>query len=607
MARVIVHGPAALGHPGVQVQLRIDDAEETLATAQGVAKAAQEAAKRAKNMTGAEPARLHSEAAAAKQAVAAAEEALREAQTAARAASTPASDPDPGQEPDEPATDLGDARRLVRLHGRDLRCVAGLWYYYDGQVWRPDPTGAEIIRRLAQVAGTQRAAAAELRGEARAAATQGQTSEAARLMALADQRDARAKRLETHKVMRDVTRVAAAHPRVAARMEDFDRDPMLLACANGTIELQSCTLREHRREDMITRMSPVAYDPTATCPRWEQALAQAQPDPDMPAYLQRAVGYSLTGETREEAAFFLFGIGANGKSTFVTVLALILGDYCVATRPETYLAKDRSAIPNDIAALAGARMITASESEEGRRLDDSAIKTLASPDRVSARFLRQEFFSFIPTGKTWFSTNHRPIVRGTDDGIWRRMHLIGWPVSFRGREDRTLGAALRAEAPGILAWAVRGCMAWQQIGLAPPPGVVQATQDYRAASDVLGRWLAERCTVGGSEPGGRNAALYADFKTWMEIEAGEKPWSHRTFSEKLKERGHKQEARADQGRRWLGITLGRATTTTTATSTPTTTSTPSPTTPTSDNDLDPDDANLDIFAGIDLVPATKVH
>jgi len=257
-------------------------------------------------------------------------------------------------------------------------------------------------------------------------------------------------------------------------------------------------------------------------------------------YVQRAVGYTLTGRTDEQCLFFCYGTGANGKSVFEETLGRLLGEYGTATRTETIMARGSGGIPNDIAALRGARYVSINETADGQRINEPLVKDMTGGDTMSARFMRQEFFTFRPTFKLWIRGNHKPVITGTDYGIWRRIHLVPFTVTIPEAErDPALLDKLRLELPGILRWAVEGCLAWQREGLRPPIVVTHATAQYRREMDVLGTFLEDRCTV---RPHGQVSAksLYRAYRDWCDG-AGEHPVNQRRFGIALQERGIEKE------------------------------------------------------------------
>jgi putative DNA primase/helicase len=349
--------------------------------------------------------------------------------------------------------------------------------------------------------------------------------------------------------------LARSEPGIAITPEELDADPWALNLSNGTVDLRTGELREHRREDLITKIAPVAYDPDAPAPVWEAFLERVLPSEDLRAFVQQAAGYSATGDTSEQCLFINHGTGANGKSTYQEAIAAALGDYAMRAPTEMLLAKRSGGIPNDVARLKGARFVAASETEEGRRLAESLVKDLTGQDTISARFMRAEWFDFRPTHKLWLSTNHKPEIRGTDTAIWRRIRLIPWSVTILPAEqDKKLPAVLRRELPGILAWIVRGCLEWRRGGLQAPEEVRKATGEYRAEMDVLAVFLGE-CCESGPELWDYAKDLYTSYKRWCG-ETGERAETQRKFGERLRERGFQRDRGGSRGAGiWRGLRL----------------------------------------------------
>lgn len=436
--------------------------------------------------------------------------------------------------------DTGNAERFVAQHGENVRYVHtwGRWLLWAGTHWMADDTGR--VHQLAKQTARQ------IYGEAAAAAAAGNDAGANTLAKWARASGSASRRAA-------MLTLAQSEPPIAITHENMDQNPLLVACANGTIDLATGDLRPSNRADLITRALPVPYDPAATCPMWHEFLKRIMPDAVMRDFLQRAVGVTISGQPLQ-ALVFLYGNGANGKSTFMETLLALFGDYATKTRAETLLTNERGGnVPNDVAALVGKRLVVASELSEGRRLNEALVKDLTGGDTISARFLRQEFFNFRPQFKLWMYGNHKPVITGTDDGIWRRILLVPFAVQIpQAEQDRGLPDRLRAELPGILAWAVAGWQQYQTAGLNPPTAVSSATDGYRSESDVLGQFLAE-CTIQGDGLRAAGGDLYNCYKTWTE-ENGLGTLSNPKFARQLMDRGFSKGAPTTRERRiWQGI------------------------------------------------------
>lgn len=436
----------------------------------------------------------------------------------------------------ERLTDVGNAARLVRRHGENLRFIPPFkkWLTWQDARWNFDEDGA-ITRAAKDTALSIYAEAAHCKD-----------SKMAELIATHAARSQAAGRISS---MIELTKCEVpAHP------GELDRDPWLLGVTNGTINLRTGALREPRREDYITKRAPVQYDPAATAPAFEAFLHRIMDgNVGLIEFIQRAVGYSLTGDTGEQCLFFAHGAGANGKSTLLNVVSEILGDYATQCPAETLMAKQGGGgIPNDIARLRGARFVATSETEEGRRFAESTIKQLTGQDIIVARFLFGEFFEFRPAFKIWLAANHKPVIRGDDLAIWRRIRLIPFDVVIPTAErDQALPAKLRQEHAGILAWAVRGCLEWQRIGLSPPAEVTNATAEYRADMDLVGAWI-EACCVISETAKASASALYSNYRRWTENN-GAHPISVTKFGLRLVTKGFEKEKNGTIS--YLGIGL----------------------------------------------------
>jgi len=401
-------------------------------------------------------------------------------------------------------TDLGNAERFMYQHGGDLRyCYdMGKWLKWDGRRWEKDVEPE--IERLAF--DTARNIYVE-------AANSDDPSLRKDLGKWAVQSEAR---------WRLKSMVELARPFKPVRMNELDSEPWLLNCHNGIVDLKTGNLRDHDKGALLTRVLDVEFDPSAECPAWLAHLDMVTGgDKDLQLYLQKVIGYALTGSTDEHAIFFLFGPGNNGKSATVEAVLQLLGGYGQRTKIEALLASwQQGDAPNPyIAGLAGARFVVASEIPAGRKINESLVKDLSGGDRITARFLHQNPFEFVATHKLFLVGNYKPKVSGDDLGFWRRMHVVPFKTTIDRDLRRPMSdllAEFEAEASGILTWAVEGCLFWQtEKTLRQPGAVATATQEYRTDEDILQRFIDDECETEGQV---LKSVLYSRFKTWAENE-----------------------------------------------------------------------------------------
>lgn len=434
-----------------------------------------------------------------------------------------------------PFTDLGNARRLVARHGRDLKHVPGLgWRQWDGRRWAPDVDGS--LMRAAK--STVDIMLSEALADVAAAATIDDACERNGAAGRAQRRVRHALASQAEPRLRAMIALAQSELAVVARAADLDADPMAFTCANGTIDLTTGRLREHHRSDLITRLAPVTYVPDALAPTWERFLGESLGgDEELIGYIRRAIGYSLTGRIDEQAVTLLYGAGANGKSTMLSTVRELLGDYCIHVDFATFAARDRGgSARSDLMRFRGARMAIASEIGEGERLDERTVKDMTGGEPIVARNLYEAEVQFPTTAKLWWAANHLPRVRGTDEGVWRRLRLVPFTrIVPPEQRDPTLGARLLAELSGVLAWAVRGCLEWQRAGLGQAKQVTNATRDYRTASDSIGRWLLSQWILAPDSRVARRA-VRGSYESWCESE-GERPVAARVLADELRRRG----------------------------------------------------------------------
>jgi P4 family phage/plasmid primase-like protien len=426
-----------------------------------------------------------------------------------------------------PHTDAGTAERLMDAYGEDLKYVAGIgWMQYSGVIWVPSADPVELMIQCARKVQREAANAAETK------------------FGLA---------MESSGRIRAGIAIAADLSTFRSEVDRLDSDPWLLNTPNGTVNLETGDLREHRRGDLITRCTNARYEPEATCPRFEAFLHEVLHE-DVVPYALRYLGYSLTGSVREQVFQVWLGGGSNGKSVLVDTVRYILGSYAQMMAPDLLLERrsprDSGSASPDVARLRGVRFAAGIETKEGQRWNESLVKMLTGSDRITARFLRREFFEFDPSWKLVLSVNHKPIVRGTDHGIWRRIHLVDFDRTFEGpAKDPELTSRLKGEAPGILALLVRSCLEWQAKGLEVPDRVAGAVNKYRAGQDVVGSFLRECCNEDATK---RTpvARMYTAYRYWCQ-DSGEYCHGKHAFNNQLRERGYYE----TKAREWIGLDL----------------------------------------------------
>jgi putative DNA primase/helicase len=435
-------------------------------------------------------------------------------------------------------TDLGGARYLrdyVESLGSGVRYSEETGFYLlEEGVWRRDERQA--IRTHAQnVADLVRKLAREASIEAvRDGASDSDKKRASRL-------NRYAAHVQTSKGIDYMIRELQAVRGVPAALDDFDRHPDLVACRNGVVNLRTGVLQPHDPTLLLTRRIDLDYNPDARAPRWESFLGEVFPNhPAIPDYLRRVVGYGITGHTTEQCFVVHWGRGANGKSVFTDTTTEVFRELTVTTPFSTFEDRPSGGIPNDLAALKGARLVMASEGEQGRQMAEAVLKRVTGRDLISARFMRKEFFEFRPTFLLMLATNAKPNFKGQDEGLWRRVKLIPWERFFKPEErDPQLGEKLLAEAEGIFAWAVRGAVEWYADGLGDPDVIRTSTREYRETSNVLDGFLPGVFVLDDSGKSVQGEQLFHAFQEWAD--EGNyldlKRWSRRAFFGALEERG----------------------------------------------------------------------
>ncbi|MDR0794948.1 MAG: DUF5906 domain-containing protein, partial [Tannerella sp.] len=376
-------------------------------------------------------------------------------------------------------TDTTNAYRLLTEYGKDIRynSLWKKWLVWNGTHWELDDGYLIHDKGLKMIRGIYE-----------------------ELLKTSDIRDRldiekHAMQSESARRRKALIEVASWIPELNVKTDSLDTNPWLFNVKNGTIDLKTGKIREPNPDNLITRIANVEYDPNADCPGWKKFIMEIMDyNADLIHFIQNAAGWAITGDTSEQTMFILFGTGANGKSTFLNTIMNILGDYAIATATETFMKKTGDQITNDIARLRGTRFVTTTEAEHGKRLSEPLIKQITGNDRMTARFLYGEFFNFVPTFKIWMATNHKPVIKGTDHGIWRRIKLIPFTTRIEEeKQDKHLEQKLMVEASGILNWLIKGAMRWSKEGLSTPNIITSATAEYRAEMDIIGNFLKECC------------------------------------------------------------------------------------------------------------------
>jgi putative DNA primase/helicase len=442
-----------------------------------------------------------------------------------------AADPLPG----EPKTELGYARRLISVYGDRLRYVPAWrrWLVWDGKRWAHDTTG-QAHRWMKAIARRLTADALAIRDKQERAAAVGQ-----------------ARRGESSHAVTGALTLAGTEGEVVVTPDELDADPFLLNCRNGTLDLRTGELRQHDPADLLTKLAGAACEPDARGAEFAKFLERVQPDPGMRAYLGRLLGHALEGRAVSHILPIFHGAGANGKGTLTGAVLAALGDYADAADPELLTARTFDAHPTGTADLFGMRLAVLHESDHGRRLAEGTVKRLTGGDRIKARRMREDFWHFEPSHTFLMLTNHKPVVTGTDEGIWRRLRLVPWDVVIPAPErDEGLGDRLALEADAVLAWLAAGYRDWRAQGLNDPEQVVKATDAYRAESDALGRFLDQRCMRHGSAG---SSELFAAYCAWCKGE-GEEPGTQTAFSTSLENKGF-DKYQVHGRMRWRGLGL----------------------------------------------------
>ncbi|MBT6717017.1 MAG: hypothetical protein HOB18_05170 [Nitrospina sp.] len=442
-------------------------------------------------------------------------------------------------------SDVGNAERLVKRHGSKIKYCASLgkWFIWNGKIWEKDNSGKIVSYAIKTARSVYQ--------------------EASLATNLDDQKKVLKHALKSQERPRLAAMAYIAQHMVAVNQDELDSDPWLLNVENGTVDLKTGNLLPHDPEKLLTKICNAEFDPDAKCPLWMDFLFKVMDgNQTLVDFLQRVLGYSLTGKTSEQCLFILYGTGRNGKSTLLEIFKTLLNDYSKKAEMKSFLAKRDEGINNDIAGLAGARMVSAVEVGRGKSLNESLIKEITGQDTVTARFLYREFFEFTPQFKIMLAVNTKPDILGTDEGIWRRIKLIPFDVKIPQSEvDKNLPEKLKCELPGILNWASKGCLDWQESGLGEPKEVEAATGDYRHEMDEFADFIesrletAESLAVPESSLWAKSEQIFSEFNSWAN-ENGVDEMCKKKFGTAMREHGFKTKQKRVNGpncRVYMGI------------------------------------------------------
>lgn len=436
-----------------------------------------------------------------------------------------------------PLTDTGNAICFALLNKDSLRyCkVRKKWLNWSGYKWTVITDGE-----------AQRAAITTIKARKRAASYLKTDEQRNILINWAKQSESVAKR---HAILNTAMHLKPIETNISL----FDQNPSIAGVKNGTLDLETGEVRESNRDNYLSMSLNVHYNSFAEAPRWKQFLEEIfTKDKELISFIQRAIGYSLTGDTSEQVLFICHGNGANGKSVFLDIISELLGDYSATCPFSTFEANRRNDASNDLAMLKGRRFVSVIESNEDRRLDEARVKSVTGQDFITCRFLYGEFFTYKPSFKLWMAVNHKPLIRGTDRGIWRRIRLIPFNRNFEEKADPYLIHKLKEELPGILNWAIEGLKEWQRIRLGTAKAIEEASENYRKESDLLQQWLDENTSLNENEETPCSEA-YAYFREWC-INSGYPVWSKNSFGRGMTEKGFERKSDG-KARSYTGLVM----------------------------------------------------
>ena len=452
-------------------------------------------------------------------------------------------------------SDVTNARAFAKKYKSHACFVPqiGKWFFYRDHAWQQDNLN-QIMQLSIDVTQDMVAQAAQLLIQATREIDKDKRTA---LLSKATRLTDHARKSQQKPRLDAMVSLATTEPSLAVSQDKLDDEDMLIGVRNGVIDLKTGQFRGGRPEDWITKQAGCEYKrgwEDMECPTWLHFLEVVQPDPNIRAWLQRFVGYCLTGSTSEQFVTIFHGTGANGKSVFIEVIRRLLGDYARVVQFDTFTEKKKDSIRNDLAALDKVRVAVATEGSETARLDEGLVKQLTGSDPVTARFLHREFFTYTPRYKIILTTNHKPVIVGTDHGIWRRVVLVPFPVTIlKEQQDKGLLDKLTDELPDILSWALKGLADYLEVGLELPAAIKNATREYKDASDLVGQWLEDCCEI-DKYRWESNTDLYSSYSAWAK-DGGYRAMSDRTLKERLKEKGLIKPGKNNGARGWVGLRL----------------------------------------------------
>jgi len=438
-----------------------------------------------------------------------------------------------------PNTDLGNSKRFLDSHNNQIRYCsdAKAWYLWNGTTWKKD--------RQNKIQELGKKTAEEMEKES----LQISNSE------IRDEQLRHARKSQGKNSIKNMIELASSDSSINVIEENFDKDLLLLNVKNGTVDLRTGKLLPPDPKNLITKTCNVKYNEFAECPKFLEFLDYIfDGNKELIDYIQKLAGYCLTGSIEEQIIPILYGNGNNGKSTFMKVMEGLLGDYCISSDISSFSASGNNSVRSDLARMKGSRLVLTTEFENNQNISEALVKKITGGEKITCRYLYSDLFEYTPTFKVMMATNHRPEIKGTDEGIWRRIHLVPFTMKIADKDrKKNYADELLEELPGILLWCVNGCLKWRKQGLAKPSLVENATKDYREDMDELGEFIDVCCQISEDERV-MSSKLYSAYEEWCNRNGIRLPLKNRSFSIKIKERGFKT-VHKNTGNEWQGIGL----------------------------------------------------